>query len=414
MPTTSEPSLGISVDGLGKRYKIVAPGTPRRFGPFAREPREELWALRDVSFDVPRGSTLGVIGRNGSGKTTLLKILSKVTPPTTGRAVLAGRMGSLLEVGTGFHPELTGRENVFMNGAILGMKKREIAAKFDEIVEFAEIEEFIDTPVKRYSSGMSLRLAFAVAAHLEPEILLVDEVLAVGDASFQAKSIGKMGEVTSHGRTVVIVSHSMPTIASLAEHCIWLEQGVIKEQGPPSEIIRNYLSSALAGATDDGKTIVARDRPSYLRQEVKFTHVRLVDASGEGRLRFYEGEPIAIVAEFDVVKSVPVLELRAYLKTSEGMWLFSVLSGTRYAVGAGRYRVVSTIDPNHLSPGRFSLDLIAGSGVPQDMAEGVIAFDVEHSAAGYDDPTLRGDVGRLRFPMRWEAPVRIGDLAANE
>ncbi|MGC8960577.1 MAG: ABC transporter ATP-binding protein, partial [Chloroflexia bacterium] len=241
--------VAIRVEGLSKRYRIgqrepyralrdvLARGLAapfratasvfRRSGPNGNGIRGEnyIWALKDVSFEVKRGEVVGVIGRNGAGKTTLLKILSRITEPTEGYAEIHGRVGSLLEVGTGFHPELTGRENIYLNGAILGMKKAEIDKKFDEIVAFAEVEKFIDTPVKRYSSGMYVRLAFAVAAHLEPEILLVDEVLAVGDAAFQKKCLGKMGDVAKGGRTVLFVSHQMNSIRKLCDRCIWLDAG---------------------------------------------------------------------------------------------------------------------------------------------------------------------------------------------
>ncbi len=210
--------------------------------PFA-DSKEEFWALRDVSFEIKQGDRVGIIGRNGAGKTTLLKLLSRITEPTTGRIELTGRVASLLEVGTGFHPELTGRENIFLNGAILGMSKAEIKKKFDEIVAFAEIETFLDTPVKRYSSGMYVRLAFAVAAHLEPEILVVDEVLAVGDAQFQKKSLGKMGEVAKEGRTVLFVSHNMDAIQRLCTKALWLRSGEVAGTGEVTEQIDLYLNS---------------------------------------------------------------------------------------------------------------------------------------------------------------------------
>ncbi|MDQ2977240.1 MAG: ABC transporter ATP-binding protein [Acidobacteriota bacterium] len=211
--------------------------------------REELWALKDVSFSVDQGEIVGLIGSNGAGKSTLFKILSRITAPTTGRIQLCGRIGSLLEVGTGFHPELTGRENVFLNGAILGMKREEIGQKFDEIVAFSEIERFIDTPVKYYSSGMYMRLAFAVAAHLEPEILIVDEVLAVGDAAFQKKCLGKMGEVTKEGRTVLFVSHNMVAVQSLCGRVLWLNKGEVVEIGSTATVVSSYLKASSDNAT---------------------------------------------------------------------------------------------------------------------------------------------------------------------
>jgi len=206
------------------------------------EQDDAFWALRDVSFEVPHGQALGLIGGNGAGKSTLLKILTRITAPTTGRATIHGRIGSLLEVGTGFHPDLTGRENVYLNGAILGMRRAEVERKFDEIVAFAEVERFIDTPVKRYSSGMYLRLAFAVAAHLEPEVLLVDEVLAVGDAAFQAKCLGKMGDVTAEGRTVVFVSHNLDAIQRLCPRSVLLESGRVADVGRSDDVVRGYLT----------------------------------------------------------------------------------------------------------------------------------------------------------------------------
>ncbi len=249
----------ITVEHLSKRYRIgtlqghkslreaiaasvSAPLSRLRNG--KDKVNENIWALRDVSFEVAPGEVVGIIGRNGAGKSTLLKILSRITKPTTGHVALQGRVGSLLEVGTGFHSELTGRENIFLNGAILGMTKREIEAKFDEIVAFAETEQFLDTPVKRYSSGMTVRLAFAVAAHLEPEILIIDEVLAVGDIAFQKKCLGKMNEVARHGRTVLFVSHDLSAINALCERAILLHEGSLVMNGPTREVTTHYLDTA--------------------------------------------------------------------------------------------------------------------------------------------------------------------------
>jgi lipopolysaccharide transport system ATP-binding protein len=243
-------------EGLGKEYRRGLQADPglrhalerivrNPFSVFRRSKDETFWALKDVSLEVKEGEVLGLIGRNGAGKTTLLKILSRITRPTTGWAEIHGRVGSLLEVGTGFHPELTGRENTFLSGAILGMSKQEITRKFDEIVAFAELEKFIDTPVKHYSSGMYVRLAFAVAAHLEPEILLVDEVLAVGDISFQKKCMGKMGYVARHGRTIILVSHNMAAINLLCSRCVLLEHGLIAFEGPAAEATARYYADSI-------------------------------------------------------------------------------------------------------------------------------------------------------------------------
>jgi ABC-type polysaccharide/polyol phosphate transport system ATPase subunit len=248
----------IHVEGLGKRYRV---GERERYfalrdvitraftAPFSRsgprKPKDFLWALRDVSLDVKRGEVVGLIGRNGAGKTTLLKLLARITRPTTGFAEIHGRVGSLLEVGTGFHPELTGRENIYLSGAILGMRKREIERKKDAIVAFAEVERFLDTPLKHYSTGMQMRLAFAVAAHLEPEILLVDEVLAVGDIEFQKKCLGKMQDISKSGRTIVFVSHQMGQMRRLCERVIWIDGGQIREEGPTGKVIAAYESASL-------------------------------------------------------------------------------------------------------------------------------------------------------------------------
>ncbi|HEV3436593.1 MAG TPA: ABC transporter ATP-binding protein, partial [Gemmata sp.] len=281
-----EPETVIRVENLSKRYVIshaaergrystlrdtITQGTKslvrrftRRGEPGADPTREEFWALKDVSFEVKRGDVVGIIGRNGAGKSTLLKILSRITEPTTGRIAIDGRVASLLEVGTGFHPELTGRENVYLNGSILGMSRAEVKRKFDEIVAFAEIEKFLDTPVKRYSSGMYMRLAFAVAAHLEPEILIVDEVLAVGDAAFQKKCMGKMGEVAKGGRTVLFVSHNLGMVRHLCNTGVYLRRGTIESTGPIGPVIDQYQD------TKDAHTLTTtlREKPSVVSVEV--------------------------------------------------------------------------------------------------------------------------------------------------
>src|SRR2546427_397791 len=257
--------IAIQVEGLSKQYRIGARqeryrtfrdtfagvfsgGSTRR----RRGKRETVWALKDLSFEVRRGEVVGIIGRNGAGKSTLLKILSRITEPSTGYAKIYGRVGSLLEVGTGFHPELTGRENIYLSGAILGMTKREIARKFDEIVAFAELEKFLDTQVKHYSSGMYVRLAFAVAADLEPEILLVDEVLAVGDLNFQKKCLGKMGDVARAGRTVVLVSHQLNQVRRLCQRVVWIDAASVRQDGPTHEVVSAYESAMLSGDRSQG------------------------------------------------------------------------------------------------------------------------------------------------------------------
>lgn len=280
-------SLAIKVDHLSKKYiirhqnssyetiseKISSAVKKISKGDLKKQEREEFWALNDVSFEIGAGDRVGIIGRNGAGKSTLLKILSRIVSPTLGRIEINGRVASLLEVGTGFHAELTGRENIYLNGSILGMRKEEITRKFDEIVAFSEVEKFLDTPVKRYSSGMYVRLAFGVAAHLEPEILIVDEVLAVGDAAFQKKCLGKIREVSNNGKTILFVSHNMAAIQNICDKCIYLKNGSLVQQGETREIVSVYLKSSQAS-----KLIDLRDRPDRMGNgSVRFTGFNLKD-----------------------------------------------------------------------------------------------------------------------------------------
>ncbi|UZQ55236.1 ABC transporter ATP-binding protein [Trichothermofontia sichuanensis B231] len=313
----------IRVENLGKRYllkhqqqgrsryvalrDVIADGVKsmgqRILHPNQHQPsqtREEFWALKDVSFEVKQGEVVGIIGRNGAGKSTLLKLLSRITEPTTGRISIKGRVGSLLEVGTGFHPELTGRENIYLNGAILGMSKAEIRRKFDEIVDFAEIEKFLDTPVKHYSSGMYVRLAFAVAAHLEPEILVVDEVLAVGDAAFQKKCLGKMGSVAKvEGRTILFVSHDMPAIESLCQKAYLIETGCVKMEGNPGEVIANYLAKANQTSGSQGEVcLLEHPGRSFYSREPALRRTWLIDQYGHQTKMVMMGESVTFFFEF--------------------------------------------------------------------------------------------------------------------
>ena len=283
----------ISVHGLGKKFTLGAHRhdtlRDQLAHLFRRGPREavpDFWALREVGFEVQPGEVIGIIGRNGAGKSTLLKILSQITEPTEGEIRLRGRTASLLEVGTGFHPELSGRENIFLNGAILGMRRAEITAKFDEIVAFAETEAFLDTPVKHYSSGMYMRLAFAVAAHLQPEILIVDEVLAVGDAAFQKKCLGKMSSVAREGRTILFVSHQMAAVAKLCGRVLMLEKGRLKHEGTPEEVIRHYVSSGIV----DGECWAVEPARFESTAVARITGVELLDPAGAPLRRLATGE----------------------------------------------------------------------------------------------------------------------------
>ena len=335
--------VAIRAEGLSKQYRIgkgpsyktlrdsLTGLASAAFRPWRRKTPETIWALRDVSFEIEPGEVVGVIGRNGAGKSTLLKILSRITEPTEGRAEIHGRVGSLLEVGTGFHLELTGRENIFLNGAILGMRRAEIERKFDEIVAFAEVEKFIDTPVKHYSSGMYLRLAFAVAAHLEPEILLVDEVLAVGDAAFQTKCLGKMGDVAAEGRTVLFVSHNMTAVQRLCGRCIWISKGSIGAVGGPAEVVATYLAGTTptdGGVTPGDSDLSGHENP-YPPHAALIRRIRLLDKAGSIRQTFQMGEPMTIEVEVAGLDRYRDGMLGVIFKSQEDQWLAGINTGMR-------------------------------------------------------------------------------------
>jgi lipopolysaccharide transport system ATP-binding protein len=321
-----------------------------------------IWALRDVSFEIKNGEVVGIIGRNGAGKSTLLKMLSRIIEPTEGRAEIRGRVGSLLEVGTGFHPELTGRENVFLNGAVLGMKRDEIKAKFDNIVAFSGVEKFIDTPVKHYSSGMNVRLAFAVAAHLEPENLLVDEVLAVGDAGFQKKCLGKIGEVAREGRTVLFVSHNMGAIRSLCDRAILIDQGGVVLDGEVSEVVSSYLASAVSGGSE-GEIIWKNDEEAPGEHGVKLRAVRLKGEGGDISAVFDVEKAIKVEIVYEVKTLVLGLRIRLSLLTPTGEVVFqSTDKNVREdTVLPGRYRSRCVIPGNLLNVGQYIVRVGAGS-----------------------------------------------------
>lgn len=322
---------GTEVNGAGRRPTTVhstlpsaAPGgTAWIAKPHSDPHAKEFWALRDVSFDVRPGEVIGIIGKNGAGKSTLLKVLSRITEPSSGRVELRGRVASLLEVGTGFHPELTGRENIFLNGAILGMSRREIASKFDEIVDFAEIEEFLDTPVKRYSSGMYVRLAFAVAAHLEPEILIIDEVLAVGDFAFQQKCMGRVAAVASEGRTVLFVSHNMTAVKELCERAILMSHGRIADQGPVDGVIDSYVRDA--ADSEDGVFDLSAHAtrsawlPPIIRQMTLGRH-------GKGGTIFYPDDPFEVELVIEPVTPIRLPRVAITIADNYGRRLLTVAS----------------------------------------------------------------------------------------
>lgn len=367
-----------------------------------------LWALQDVNFTVNQGEVLGVVGRNGAGKSTLLKILTRITPPTRGLIQIHGRVSSLLEVGTGFHQELTGRENIYLNGTILGMTKREVDRKFDEIVDFAGMEKFLDTPVKRYSSGMSVRLAFAVAAHLEPEILIVDEVLAVGDAAFQKKCISKMKDVGKSGRTILFVSHNMPAVKTLCTRAILLNEGRLVMDGTPHDIVSSYMNSDIGVPASrewpDTKLAPGRDVAS-LRA------IRVVDKAGKVADCIDIRESVALQMEYDVHVAGHILLPQFYIYNDEGVLLFGTVDRDRewqtHPRPAGRYTSTAWIPGNLLTAGTFYVScalLSRSSDASQFYEQQVVAFVVTDNMG---EGTARGDWagwmgGVVRPLLEWE------------
>jgi len=382
----------ISVENLSKRYRLgqvqhshalteaITAQVKRRLGLKVEAPSwghadgEILWALKDVSFTVARGEVLGIIGRNGAGKSTLLKILSHITEPSAGRIVVEGRVGSLLEVGTGFHPELTGRENVYLNGTILGMSYPYITQKFDEIVEFSEIGQFIDTPVKRYSSGMYTRLAFAVAAHLDPPILVVDEVLSVGDAAFQKKCLGKIDSLTRGGRTVIFVSHNMGAISELCTKAVLLHKGELHAWGPTSKVIDAYVH-LLGGAQQNGKFAVDDSAPCSILS------VETTDTAGNLAATFDIADPIYVSIVYRARERFPDLQIAAIFSRNMVEILYAIDSDNKEAVAPtepGLYRLRYRMPGMTLKAGSYSVRVTAGTGAAllQDL-EFAATFDVE-------------------------------------
>jgi len=339
--------------------------------------RGAITALQEIHLDLPAGQVFGVLGPNGAGKSTLLKILSRVTAPTSGVVKVKGRIGSLLEVGTGFHPELTGRENVFLNGAILGMRKEEVTRKFDEIVDFSGVEKFIDTPVKRYSSGMYIRLGFAVAAHLDPDILIVDEVLAVGDADFQKKCLGKMGDVAEEGRTVLFVSHNMVTMQRLCQNTIWLNDGQINDFGKTEDIISKYLASGLTKGTG---VLQFTDGNNHL---IRFSKLELINDRGDFTTVFKSDEDITMRIHYTVAQRVSGANLSVMIMNSSGDHLWEI-SDIDYKPelfdqrDAGNYVLDCSAPANVLKPGSYRIQLGSGSAVRKyHRPEVQMLFDIE-------------------------------------
>jgi lipopolysaccharide transport system ATP-binding protein len=420
--------IAIRVENIGKQYRIG--GRQERYrtlrdtlmkslkAPFQRIlsvlrgqsttfSSDTIWALRGVSFEVKQGEVVGIIGRNGSGKTTLLKILSRITEPTEGYAEVRGRIGSLLEVGTGFHPELTGRENIYLNGAILGMKKLEIERKFDEIVAFAEIAKFVDTPVKHYSSGMYMRLAFSVSAHLESDILLVDEVLAVGDAAFQKKCLGKMGDVAKEGRTVFFVSHNLEAVRALCGRGIWLDDGHISSEGNLTHIISQYL-----------ETLNSKEAISFISDEahvvnsgrLRIMKIWLEDSKKRVVNKVHYKEPFTVKLEFDVHALVKEARIGLGINTADGLRLTTTHHADEdfepLTVSSGTYRTGVKFT-NLFMPGVYTLsagahELSSGLGldyIPQALTINVMSF------SEYGEIRDGQNFGLVEMPNRWEEVV---------
>ena len=338
---------------------------------------DQFWALRDISLEVEQGDTLGIIGRNGSGKSTLLKLLSRVTAPTRGEIKINGRIASLLEVGTGFHPELTGKENVFLNGAILGMSKQEIRSKLEEIIEFSEVGEFVDTPVKRYSSGMYVRLAFSVAAHLEPEILIVDEVLAVGDAAFKKKCLRKMKEVSIEGRTILFVSHTMEAVEKLCDTAIWLEHGLLQKQGTSSEVIDEYLTTIISESKD--VTLVGGTGEATVRS------IRMVDENHRSIETVKVGQQVRLQVEVKAVAAIERLVFGYAIRNKLGHVMYGTNTHLKelplYDVQPGDRYCFDIAFPVNLGPGMYSIDTALTKGKTHrekkyEWCEGSFFFNV--------------------------------------
>ncbi|NNE66514.1 MAG: ABC transporter ATP-binding protein [Pyrinomonadaceae bacterium] len=411
----------IEVNELAKRYWLqgrVWPTTIRDFllqyMPFRKsvntEEKRILWALDDITFSVEEGESVALIGNNGAGKSTLLKILSRIVKPTRGSAVLRGRTGSLLEVGTGFHRELSGRENVYLNGAVLGMRRSEIKDRFDEIVEFSEIERFLDTPIKFYSSGMFMRLAFAVAAHLEPEILMVDEVLAVGDLAFQRKCLRKMRDIGEQGRTVIFVSHNMQAVTRLCDRALWIEDGRIREDGQTKEVVSNYLNSRT-----ETSSFKEWDTGSAPRSDgVRLLRAKAADERDNGTAAFDIRKSICLECQYEVLRDGEVFSPAFQLTNEENICVFTSFDShsvwRKKPREKGVYTSRVTIPANTLSEGNFRVNVICATAEPYRLhfeARDAISFLVADTV---DGDSARGDFGGhiegvVRPMLDWETTV---------
>jgi lipopolysaccharide transport system ATP-binding protein len=396
--------VAIKIEGVGKRYAVGKQKDSSLRGSLggllktAASKGEDFWALKDISFEVNKGEVIGVIGKNGAGKSTLLKVLSQITKPTEGRIEINGRVASLLEVGTGFHPELTGRENIYLNGTILGMRRKEVKAKFDEIVEFSGVEKFIDTPVKHYSSGMYVRLAFAVAAHLEPEILIIDEVLAVGDDEFQKKCLGKMKDVAEKGRTVIFVSHNMAAVEKLCSKCFLLNQGELVFSGTSSETISQYLNSSNINQYFWKRDELSESKAYF--NSIKVYQNNQLDITTSGKLK--------VEFKYEIKEELPSLNLHLALLDNYDQVIFSSApedSGIKKSLKKGEYTSIVEFPEDLLIPMNYSLKLIlwdniAGSFIKFDVNDGIRFKPVETKSLINNTPGGRS--GIIALKCNWE------------
>jgi len=401
--------IGTSTGVTHACRKIIRHGASRLLGRPAcsvEKPRE-FWALKDINFDVYPGQVVGIIGHNGAGKSTLLKVLSRITSPTLGQAKIRGRMASLLEVGTGFHPELTGRENIYLNGTILGMRKAEIDSKLDQIIDFSGVEQFLDTPVKRYSSGMCVRLAFAVASHLEPELLVIDEVLAVGDAAFQRKCLGKIGQVARGGRTVLFVSHDMSAVQKLCDSAILLQDGKVVKHGDCEDVVASYLNQMSEGLSLPSQDLSALPRGADASGDIRFQKSWIQNAEGKptNTLRF--GEPFRVCMQAHSQRDYDDLSMVVAIDTAVGGRLLTAVSdenGKTYHVKAeGQLNIEAAFDQLTLMPGVYQLSLAIRSGrLGLDTLLYPVSFEVLPLVYG-NTPPSSGTMGTIRTATQWRA-----------
>jgi lipopolysaccharide transport system ATP-binding protein len=404
--------VAINVENLSKLYQIGAKksGTLRdtlanslnNLFNFHKKENQTFWALKDIEFKIDYGEAVGIIGKNGAGKSTLLKILSRITQPTTGKIEILGRISSLLEVGTGFHADLSGRENIFLNGTILGMSRQEIKSKLDEIISFSGIEKFIDTPVKHYSSGMYVRLAFAVAAHLEPEILIVDEVLAVGDAEFQKKCLGKMKEVTGQGRTVVFVSHNMTAVTSFCSRGIYLKSGKVQSVGPVHQVVDTYLGS-------EHINVMKADQQTYDLpgdEIAQLISARLIDASGTDVSTIFLDTKIGIEMEYEILKKEAKPIPNIHVTNSSGDYVFvSATNSNSDLYEIGLHKAIVWIPSNLLNEGSYNIGIAVSTMSPVTVhfyAPGLLSFEIIENINNREIEYTQKFPGLVRPQLEWE------------